>query len=554
MACYREQIRGTAGVGPEMPRPSESVQCLQEEPHVSAGCEPVVDSDVSQVLCRLTSRGVQLWCEQGRLHYRAPKGILSSEELASLKEYRTQITALLEQRERGGEPTRPSCSAATAPLSYSQLLHWRSSQLAVRPAIRHIASATRLSGSLNVQLLRESLRKVIDRQEALRTRIVMEQGDPTQQIDNSIEVALEVEDLSGMPQGAREEEARHRVEDLIIQPIDLARGPLAGFRLMKVGDEEHVLGIALEHIISDAYSMGLLLRELFTLYADLQDGDISRLPPVGMSFADYARWQRGPQSDWIETHGPYWRERLGGCRRLRFPDDPAVLANPQEGWGKVGVHIDRELKFALRQWARAHRTTIVLGVLSAYVAVVLRWCECPDAVFQYQTDGRSLPGTESTIGFLAAELFLRVGIAPHQRFSDLLASLTQEYCKATEHADYSYIAAQVPEPAFARNPRFNWVPQAGPMSIPNSSGSQLLRCASVPIDPPLRHVAQWDAEPSLLLYDQAETVSGAIFFPLERLTMGTMQLFQRNLMTFIRELARDPNQRIADIPMQRVMH
>src|SRR5579871_3845796 len=162
MAYYSEQARGTAGIGSEIPAPNGIVRHLREQPHEVDGCEPPVGSELSQIITRLTSRGVELWCEQGRLHYRAPKGVLTSEELDVLKEHRAQITALLEQRQCEGESTQATCSENSTPLAYSQLLHWRSSQLAVRPAIRHIASATRLSGRLNIQLLRDSLRRLID--------------------------------------------------------------------------------------------------------------------------------------------------------------------------------------------------------------------------------------------------------------------------------------------------------------------------------------------------------------------------------------------------------
>jgi hypothetical protein len=162
--------------------------------------------------------------------------------------------------------------------------------------------ALRLSGPLNVELLRKSLETLVRRHGALRTRIVSVDGQARQQIDEVLEYHLEVVSFRNNSQSQNEVSARSYIDDLFTRRIDRGDGHLFEVRLLKLADRVHVLALAIHHIISDAFSLSLMFRELWLLYAELSQGHRCSLTGSPPQYADYASWQRKGDCDWRETH------------------------------------------------------------------------------------------------------------------------------------------------------------------------------------------------------------------------------------------------------------
>jgi len=463
------------------------------------------------------------------------------------------IVALLERAAsaEAGEPTfEPSPGPDHVPLTFSQVAHWNLYQLGQRPAIRQIACATRLLGRLDLDALRSSAAWIFRRHDALRTRIVIYDGLPTQEIDETRDCELNVEELSGLPESFREVEVLRLIESFILKPIDVAAGPLSGVLLLRLGENEHVLIVAMEHMVSDAFSMDILLRELLATYAQILRGRAVSLPKVLVQFGEFALLQRRAQGSLLEKHGPYWNAHLAGCHRVTFPPDYSSLNESRSGWGTVPVQIGRDLKLELRKWCRRMRTTLVMSVLAAYIGLTLRWCNVSEAVIQFQTDGRVSPAIENTIGYFASVLYLRIQCLERDTFVDLLKRIIDEYCKAYEHADYSYMEAQVPRPEFTRNTCFNWVPQGSKVDLSDLDGSEdAIACYPLPFAHPMLRNLERDTEPVILLYDTDGDTVGGIHFPLNRLSKETMERFGRNFLVFIGALLRQPEGRIKDISL-----
>jgi hypothetical protein len=494
-------------------------------------------------------KGVRLWSENGNLHYKAPKGSLTQDEIERFRSSRDQVVAFLE-RVPGAQTAEPKLEPRSgrdrAPMACQQLAHWNWYQLNERRAIRQIASATRLRGRLNVEALRESITEIVRRHDALRTRIVVVEGTPVQEISQSGGCQVEWDDLTALSESLREVEVKRLIEKHILDPVDVAEAPLLAVRLLRLGAEEHVLIVAMEHMISDAFSLNVLLREIFTAYVQLLKGQGLSLPEIPLQFPDYAVWQRNSLKSWIEKHGAYWNERITGCQRLRFPEDKMPLTTTRLGWGVVPLRIGMDLKKELREWCRLRRTTLVMSIFTAYVALVLRWCDRSEAVVLYQSDGRFNPEMQNTIGYFASALCLRIRILEDDSFVELMDRVTEEYCKAYEHADSSYFASQMPRPEFLRNSAFNWVPAGTEFDIPGLEDA--ITCAPVDFVDPLSRNLDVDSEPSVLLYDAGESdTSGEVWFPRNRFSADTMERFGRNFLAFIGALLRQPQERVKDI-------
>jgi hypothetical protein len=508
----------------------------------------VDDSEPIRVLNRVRGKGARLWLLNGELHYEAPRGALGPDEIENLRMYKRAIIELLKGSAEG-EFSEPSaeCQPASvrAPLAFSQLAHWNLYQLQRRPSVRNIASATRLRGRLNVEALQSALNEIIRRQNSLRTRIVVTDGVPAQEILGSAHPELIVADLRAFPR-PREHEVQRQIEQLVLDPIDVTVGPLFGVKLLRLDDEEHVLILAMEHLISDAFSMAILLRDLFKAYMQASSGQPFDLPPVAVQFADYAVGQREDEQTLAEQHRDYWARHLSDFGRLPFPRDNCNAAEVQRaGWGEVPIELGPELTKELRHWSRMNRTTLAMSTFTAFVAIVLRWCGAAECVLQFQADGRITPEIENTIGYFATPLYLRIGIRSGDTFVDLLQRVVAEYCQAHEHADFYYMEAVAHRPEFAFNTIFNWVPNNG---LPEQSRSDksLTWWPIAFTDPMLKHVER-DNEPSVLLYENADEVTGGVRFPRARFSDESMQTLGRNFLLFIRELLRSPHKCVTDI-------
>lgn len=506
---------------------------------------------LADVLESVRNKGVRLWSEHGQLRYKALKGALAKEEIEELRASRGQIVALLEKTPDGetAEPRlEPRRLIGCVPLTFSQLAHWHSYQLSERRGLRMVASAVRLRGRLDVGALQKSVNEIFRRHDALRTRIVVCDGIPVQEIDESGDCEIKVDDLTTLSKNVREIEVQRLIDQLILEPIDVAVGPLSGIRLLRLCDDEHVLIVGLEHIISDGFSLNILFREIFIAYMQALRGRDFSLPAIPIQFADYAVWQRNAEKSWIEKNGAYWNEHLTGCRRLRFPDDKSLPTTNPLGWRTVRFQIGRDLKVKLREWCRLKQTTLVMSVFTAYVGLVLRWCDASDAVFQFQIDGRVSPEIENTIGYFASALPLRVELLEEDSFFDLMKRLTDEYCTAYEHADFSYLEAQVPRPEFTRNTCFNWLPQSPKFGLSVSGGFEdVITCSPVPFENPMQKSLERDTEPMIGFVDTDEEIGGVVVFPLNRFSVETMERFGRNLLVFLRALLRHPDGRVKDV-------
>jgi len=510
------------------------------------GCQWFIDT--------LRRNGVRLWAENGQLHYQAPRGALNQADLVRLMEYKEQIVALLENTSTPAAGLRlvgGSVRPGPAPLSFSQLAHWNHFRLSERLAVRQIAAALRLRGPLDIKALQASVSSILARHDALRTRFYVRDNTPIQEIAERSRSELEVVNLCTLSEPARSHEIERQIENLITDPVNVATGPLFGVRLLKLDSTEHVLIVAMEHLISDAVSREILLRDLLATYAQECHRRIARLPVIPVQFIDYARWQRTAYEAWLQTGGARRLDSLRASEGALF----SVTARPTEvnglGRGAVPLIIPRDLKRGLLEWCRTNRTTLPMCLFSAYTALVMRWCDTSQYVMRYQTDGRLHPEIEHTMGYFASVLYVCASSSRNGMFADLVAHLTQEYCEAYEDCDFSSAESLRPTSEFVRNAGFNWVPRAQAAKAATSADE--LVCSPVRFrHPMLRNLERHrdldsDAEPVLLLYDGEHDVRGNICFSRNRITTADMERFARTFLLLLYQLRQNPLLRLRDV-------
>jgi hypothetical protein len=516
----------------------------------SANSQESLDG-ISDLLLYLRRKKVSLWSENGHLRYKAPKHALTVADIERLRLSRDQIAAHLAKTVRAETDQLNADSGpefGSIPLAFSQLAHWHTHDLPKRRSLRNVASATRLRGRLHVDALQRGFAEIVRRHNALRTRIVIREAIPMQEIMELGDYALKVTDLMELSSSCRAIEVQRCFDRLTLSPIDVCFDPLFVAQLLRIREDEHVLIVAMEHIISDAASMNILLKELFVAYRQAVKGHAFSWPEVPLQFSDYAIGQRKAQNSWVEKHGAYWEKRLTGCQRLRFPVDQTLTAAGRSGRGLARFQIDMNLKEELREWSRRRRTTVVMSVFTAYVGLVLRWCNVSEAVILHQIDGRVGPGTENAIGYFASVLYLRIQMGGGDSFLSLMEQIKEEYCNAYQHADFSHIAAQVPEPEFTRNSCFNWQPKSSKIDLDDLDGSEnAITSSPIRIDLQVLENLHLDAEPEVCLIESDSRIDVGVWFPRNLYSNETIERFGRNFLMFIRELLTHSEQRVAGV-------
>src|SRR5262249_37424723 len=215
-------------------------------------------------------------------------------------------------------PARPRVGPVA--LSFAQERLWFLEQLGLVGSAYNIPAAFGLQGILDIDVLERSLAELVRRHESLRTRFETIDGEGVQVIDPGGEFRLEVVDLSQLPEQEREAEALRRRRQEAEGRFDLARGPLFRVCLLRLGSEDHGLLMTMSHIISDGWSIGVMMRELSALYAGFREGRPAQLPKLPVQYADYAVRQR----EWLggevlEKQLGYWKEKLEGAPILELP-------------------------------------------------------------------------------------------------------------------------------------------------------------------------------------------------------------------------------------------
>lgn len=493
----------------------------------------------------LRSKGAEFWIENGVLRYRVPKGQTIPDDVRALSHADQKLlSSLLHRgavRPRLRVLERPD--PMRAPLGFSQLGHWHGQAAVNHRPIRQVASAIRMRGRLEIAALQEALSVVVGRHEALRTRVVVLDGEPAQEIAAHSSCGLQIRNLTAVPPRDRAKEVQRQITRAIVDVADYAVDPLCTTVLLTLGPDEHVLILAMDHIVSDGASLTLVLDELLTVYERLVSGSRGFLPPVRMQLADYAFWQRTELAGWLERRRSEWTAR----RLIRFPAESPVTGI--QGWDVVRFTLDAPTKSALQEWARYQKTSLTMTVLTAYISALLRYCDASEAIIQFISDGRISSLLEQTVGDITFPLFLRIPCDAHATFVGLLECLTQQYCLACEEPEFAYGFIQDPLPEWVRNTSFNWIPERGDHEECRPAEPTVLTYSRMTFEHPALEALEWDGEPNVTFWEAGREVIGEVGFPRMRFSQAAMKRFTGTFQTLLHSLLVAPTKRIRDIAL-----
>ncbi|HEV2763850.1 MAG TPA: amino acid adenylation domain-containing protein, partial [Pyrinomonadaceae bacterium] len=365
-------------------------------------------------------------------------------------------------RQAGSGRILPAGREGELPLSFGQQRLWFLDQLEPGSFLYNVPVAVSLKGSLDLASLERALTEIVRRHEVLRTSFRNVAGRPVQVIAEAHDVRLEVEELSALPEGEREAAARRRASAETRRPFDLSTGPLWRVKLLRLGAEEHVLAVTMHHIVSDGWSMGVLVNEVTTLYRAFVNGEPSPLPELEVQYADYAVWQRGLlQGEALEAELSYWREQLGGDMQvLELPTDRPRPAVPSYHGAIAPFGVSKEVTERLLGLTRRENATLFMTVLAGFQALLHRYSGQDDIVIGSPTAGRNRAEIEPLIGFFINTLVLRTDLSGEPTFVELMRRVKEVSLGAYAHQDVPFeklVEELQPERDLSRAPLFHVV-------------------------------------------------------------------------------------------------
>nr|QEO74431.1 condensation domain-containing protein [uncultured bacterium] len=450
------------------------------------------------------------------------------------------VAGVLEQRTGPPEPPLEAVPHdAGMPLSFAQERLWFLDQLQPGSSAYNLPAAVRMTGQLDPQTLAAALGELVRRHETLRTTFG---SGPVQIISEPDGWTLPKIDLRGLPEPLREAEALRLAGENAGEPFDLERGPLLRTRLLALGPEEHVLLFNVHHIVSDGWSMGVLVREVVALYEG------SPLPPLPIQYADFAAWQRRWLSgEVLAAQLRYWKEQLAGAPPLlELPTDrlrPAV----RSGQGAAcGLELPSGTAAALRDLSRREGATLFMTLMAAFAALLGRHTRQTDISIGSPIANRNRAEIEPLIGFFVNTLVLRVGLEGNPTFTDLLARVRQTSLGAYAHQDLPFeklVEHLSPERSLGHTPLFQVVlvlqnAPLGTLELPDLSFEPLeieLRTAKFDLG------LSWGEDQGRLL--------GRVEYSLDLFDASTIQRLIGKVRLLLETLAADPTRRLSELPL-----
>jgi NRPS condensation-like uncharacterized protein len=325
------------------------------------------------------------------------------------------------------------------PLSFAQERLWFWEQLQPGTATYTITSAFRLEGELEVTVLERSLNEIVRRHELLRTSYAAVEGQPVQVVAAHCLMRLSVEELSYLPETERELEVRRVADEEVLRPFDLSQAPLLRVRLLRLGAQEHVAVVSMHHLVSDGWSIGVLVDEIATLYEAYLGDQPSPLAELAVQYADYAQWQR----EWLQgavlsEQLRYWKEQLQDAPRLQLRTDrPRPQVYSAQG-ATVAFQLGAELLRELKILSRQHQVTLYMTLLAAFKVLLHRQSGQDDIVVGADIANRTRVETEKLIGFFVNMLVLRTSLKGDPSFTELLRRVREVTLAAYTHQDVPF--------------------------------------------------------------------------------------------------------------------
>ncbi|PON09611.1 non-ribosomal peptide synthetase [Candidatus Entotheonella serta] len=433
-------------------------------------------------------------------------------------------------------------------LSFAQQRLWFLNQLEGPSPTYNIPGAFRLKGHLEIAAVEQALIHIVARHEILRTRFAEEHGQPWAVIDAAAVSPVRLvslDDLSGesLPGEPLETRIAHYCIHEARQPFDLAQGPLFRAVLLRVAPDDHILLLTMHHIISDGWSINILIREFSALYASYVTNRPAQLPQLPVQYADYVYWQRHQLNEVsLRSQLDYWLHQLDDAPPfLQLPCLLYPFPSPRDRGQSLTFQVDEDLTQRLRALCRETGVTLFMALLSAYALLLSRYSGQQDLVVGSVTANRNRPEVESLIGFFVNTLALRADLSGNPTVADLLARLRRTCLEAFANQDVPFeqlVSELHPE----RNPGYAPIFQAAFQLLNEPTAELEMPGVSLSMIDQKLMVSKYDL--ILSLEETGQTLSGMFEFNIDLFETTTIERMTGHLQRLLEGFVEGSSQTI----------
>jgi amino acid adenylation domain-containing protein/non-ribosomal peptide synthase protein (TIGR01720 family) len=436
-------------------------------------------------------------------------------------------------------------------LSYAQQRMWFLWQLDPQSGAYNLPGAVRLTGRLNPLALQQAFANLVARHETLRMVFAVQADDSLLQVPAAAPLLIEEVDFSALPAAEREQAVAETAERQSVLPFDLGSGPLLRVTLLKLAEQEHVLLLTLHHIVSDGWSMNVLIDEFIRCYDAFDAGTPPQLPPLPIQYSDYALWQRR----WLEAGEQarqldYWQTQLGDEHPvLELPTDHPRPAMPSYCGSRYEFAVDGQLAEQLRATAQKHNITLFMLLLGAFNVLLHRYTGQTDIRVGVPIANRNRAEIEGLIGFFVNTQVLRTQLDGQTRVDELLRRIKQTALGAQAHQDLPFerlVEALNLTRSLSHTPLFqvmyNHQPQVADISTVTTASGLMLGTIEWQ-----GRTTQFDL--TLDTFEKGGKLHAALTYANDLFDAATIARMAQHWTHLLQGMVSDTRQRISDLPL-----
>jgi hypothetical protein len=404
-----------------------------------------------QLLLELSQRDVKLSLDGEQLDIDAPETVLTDELITALKQHKQELVQRLQQSVSRSIPLTAAVPRQTVlPLSLGQERLWQLIELGSNSAVYNITLAYQVSGPFETEALSESLSRLSERHEILRTSFQVkpsavekngappkENGEPVQVIAESVSIPLVLTDKQNLPCEKWDAFIQSQVTAEAAQAFDLGKAPLFRVRLLQLAPEETVLIFVVHHIIADLWSLNIIFRELRHFYKSIVEGEQSTLPDLAIQYADYVMWQRHPQVQ-AKMHEQltYWKTHLKKeVKPLLLPYRLSATISQSYAGSCQLFQLSREQTEMLRKLSQETGVTLFTTLLSGLSLLFHCYTQQEEFLIASPMSGRTQPQLEGIVGYFNNVLPLQVDLSGDPQLNEVLQRMSSVVIGANRHQD-----------------------------------------------------------------------------------------------------------------------
>ena len=343
----------------------------------------------------------------------------------------------------------------TGVLSYAQERLWLLHQLQPELPLYNEISLIKLTGSLDIAILEQSLNRVIERHQVLRSQFIAQDGKPVAQIASSVAISLPIVELG--QESNPEAKAIALATKEARKPFNLAQFPLFRLKLYRVAEDRYLWSIVLHHIICDGWSVGIFIQEIARLYADLKARKSPSLAELPIQYTDFARWEKQLPDNILATQLKYWEKQLSGdLPKLELPSIDRQLTNSCRG-ARKSVLLSTQLSQGLKTLSQQQNVTLFMLLLAAFKVLLSRYTDLTDILVGSPIANRNRSELEGIIGIFLNTLVFRSDLSGDPSFSEFLCQVKRTALEAYANQDVPFekiVDRLQPERNISQSPLF----------------------------------------------------------------------------------------------------